>query len=99
VQASVVQIGQLVQNSHKMNGNGAKWKQLVDRAEADRQTQCKFLDRQVLFTGYFTCMQQHTKEMRDSFQSSSKELGQGDVFKQNKTNTERETETLKMSAA
>jgi hypothetical protein len=32
VQASIVQIGQLVQNSPKVNGNGAKWKQLADRA-------------------------------------------------------------------
>jgi hypothetical protein len=28
VGASMVQIGQLVQNSPKVNGNGAKWKQL-----------------------------------------------------------------------
>jgi hypothetical protein len=32
LQASVVQRGQLVQNLPKVNGNGAKWKQLADRA-------------------------------------------------------------------
>jgi hypothetical protein len=32
LQASVVQTGQLVQNLPKVNGNGAKWKQLADRA-------------------------------------------------------------------
>jgi hypothetical protein len=40
VRPSVDQIGQPVQNSHKMNGNGAKWKQLADTAEADRRTFC-----------------------------------------------------------
>jgi hypothetical protein len=44
VRASIVQIGQPVQNSPKVTGNGAKWKQLTDRAEADRHTLCKFLD-------------------------------------------------------
>jgi hypothetical protein len=36
LRVSVVQIGQLVQNSLKMNGIGAKCKQQAERAEADR---------------------------------------------------------------
>lgn len=52
VQTYIVQIGQLVQNSPKVNGNGAKHKQPVDRAEPDRWTFCKFLDGQVLFHMY-----------------------------------------------
>jgi hypothetical protein len=39
----IVRTGQLVQNSPKVNDNGAKWKQLTDRAEADRYTFCKLL--------------------------------------------------------
>jgi hypothetical protein len=36
-----------------VNGNDAKWKQLVDRAEANRHTLHKFLDGRTLFTGLF----------------------------------------------
>jgi hypothetical protein len=36
VLATIVQIGQHVQNSPKVNGNGAKLKQPAGRAEADR---------------------------------------------------------------
>jgi hypothetical protein len=53
VGASVLQIGQLVENTTKVTGNGAKWKQLADSAEADRHTLCNFLDEQKLFTGLF----------------------------------------------
>jgi hypothetical protein len=35
---SIVQIGQLVQKSPKVNGNDAKWTQLVDEAETDTHT-------------------------------------------------------------
>lgn len=38
LRASIVQLGQLVQNSPKVNGIAAKWKQLVDRVMADRRT-------------------------------------------------------------
>jgi hypothetical protein len=43
----------LFQNSPKANGNGAKWKQLAYRAEADMYILRKFLDGHVLFTGLF----------------------------------------------
>jgi hypothetical protein len=46
-------MGRLGQNSPIVIGNGAKWKQLADRAEADRHTLYKFIDGQVLFTGLF----------------------------------------------
>jgi hypothetical protein len=51
MQASIVQMGQIFQNYPKVNGNGAKWKQLADKAEADRHTHCKFLDGQAIFIG------------------------------------------------
>jgi hypothetical protein len=73
MRASIVQIGQLVQNSPKVNGNGARWKQLVDRAEADRHTLCQFLDPQALFTGLFHTYAPTYKEMGDSLQPSSME--------------------------
>jgi hypothetical protein len=78
--ASIVQIGQPVQNSPKVNGNGAKWKQLANRAEADRHTLCKFLDGQGLFTGICHIYAATYKEMRDGLQPSSIESGQEDVL-------------------
>jgi hypothetical protein len=79
MRAPVIQIAQLVQNSLKVNGNGAKWKQLSDRAEADRHILCKFLDGQALFVILFHTYAVTYKEMRDSLQPSRKESGQEDV--------------------
>jgi hypothetical protein len=77
--APIVKIGHLVQNSPKVNGNGAKWKQLADIAEADRHTLCKFLDAQALFTGLVHMYAATCKEMRDNLQPSNKVSGQKDV--------------------
>jgi hypothetical protein len=62
VRAAVVQMGQLVQKSPKMNGNGAKWKELADRAETERNALCKYMGGQVLFAGCCTFMQQYTRK-------------------------------------
>jgi hypothetical protein len=59
-----------------VNGNGTEWKQLSNRAEADRHNHHKFLDGHVLFTGIFHMYAATYKEMRDSFQWSSKESGE-----------------------
>jgi hypothetical protein len=52
---------------------------LTDRAEANRHTLCKFIDGQALFTDLFHMYAAVCKEMRDSLQLSSEELGQEDV--------------------
>jgi hypothetical protein len=75
VRSSIVQTGQLVQNSRKVNGNGAKWKQLADTAEADRHTLCKFLAGQALFNDLYHIYAATYKEIRSSLQPSSKESG------------------------
>jgi hypothetical protein len=64
---SIVQIGQLVQNSPNVNGNGAKWKQLADSPEADRHILCKFLDGQEPIMGLFHMYAATYKEMRTAF--------------------------------
>jgi hypothetical protein len=46
----LVTIGQLVLTSPHVNGNGAVWKQLTDRAEAKRGVLCNCLDGKALFT-------------------------------------------------
>jgi hypothetical protein len=44
-------IGQLIHISPAVNGNGALWKGLVAKAEAERTVLCKHLDGKALFTG------------------------------------------------
>jgi hypothetical protein len=68
VRASVVQIGQLVQNSPEMNKNCAKWEQLADKDDAYRHNLCKFLDGQELFTGLIShvCSSMHGNEGQPS---------------------------------
>jgi hypothetical protein len=93
VRTSIVQIGQLIQNSPKVNGNGAKRKQ-----QADRHNLCKFLDGQALFSSLFHMYAEIYKEMRDSLQPSSTESGQDDVS-QAEQNKRRKGDKLKMNAA
>jgi hypothetical protein len=58
---------------------GAKWRELADRYEADRHTLCKFLDWQLLFTGFFHMYAATYKEMNNSLKPSSKKSGQEDA--------------------
>jgi hypothetical protein len=44
VLAAVFQIRQILQNSLRRNGNGAKWNQLADRVKAETHPFCRFLD-------------------------------------------------------
>jgi hypothetical protein len=76
VRVSVVQIGQVVQNSPSVNGNGSKWEQLVDRVGANRHTLHKFLDGRASFTGLFHMYATTYKEMGESLQLSSMESEQ-----------------------
>jgi hypothetical protein len=88
VHASIVQRGQLVQNSPKVNGNEAQWKQPADRAEYDRYTLCQSLDSQALFTGLVHMYAVTYKEMRDGLKAWNRDK------KQNKANAERKKEAL-----
>jgi hypothetical protein len=92
VQASIVQIGQLVQNLPKVNGNGAKWKQLVDRAEADRHTFCKFLNGQMLYTSLFHTYAGAYREMRDSLGLGQEDASQAEQNKHQKKDRNSEAE-------
>jgi hypothetical protein len=73
VQAFIVQVGQLVQNSPKGNGNGAMCKQLADSSSSSSS----WMDKPYLLA-YFTCMQTY-REMGDRLQPSNMELGQEDA--------------------
>jgi hypothetical protein len=85
VRASIVQIRQRAENLPKANGNGTMWKQLADRAEADRHNLCKFLDGQALLVVLFHMYAATYKDTRDSLQLSSKEYHMKMFRKQKKT--------------
>jgi hypothetical protein len=83
-----------------MNGNGAQWKQQAGKAEARRHTHTasSWMDRRYL-PANFTRMQQHRRKRKTAFNPVARNRDKKILRKQNKTNTEREKETWKMSAA
>jgi hypothetical protein len=94
----IVQIRKLVQNSPKVSGNGAKGKQLAERADADKHTLYMFLDGQALFTGLFHMYATTYKELRGILQRSSEESREEDAAQaEQKINVERETKSVKTS--
>jgi hypothetical protein len=98
VRASVVQISKLVQNTTKVTGTGAKWKQLTYRAEADRHTLCKFLDGEALFSCLVHMYTTTHKETRTAFNRAAWNPDRKVFRKQNTTNAARETKTLERRA-
>jgi hypothetical protein len=59
-------IGQLIHISPLANGNGAVWKELVAKAEAERAVLCKHLDGKALFTAMLRLYAALHREMRES---------------------------------
>jgi hypothetical protein len=59
-------IGQRIHISAPVNGNGAVWKELIARAEAERAVLCKHLDGNALFTAMLRLYTAIHREMRDS---------------------------------
>jgi hypothetical protein len=51
IHSGLIIIGQLIHISPCVNGNGAQWKAIITRAEAERAVLCKHLEGQALFTG------------------------------------------------
>jgi hypothetical protein len=72
VHTALVTIGQQVQAAPRVNGNSGVWKQLADRAEAERRVLCKHLDGKALFTGMLRLYALTHREMRDSLLNTSK---------------------------
>jgi hypothetical protein len=66
IRTGLIKIGQLIQTSPQQNGNGATWKQLVDKAESEQNLLCKHLDRKVLFTGMLRLYTATHREMEES---------------------------------
>jgi hypothetical protein len=62
----LIKIWQLIQTSPQQNGNGAKWKRLVDKAENEKSVRCKHLDGKALFTGMLRLYTAIHREVEDS---------------------------------
>jgi hypothetical protein len=62
-------IGQLIHISPAVNRNGALWKGLVAKEEAERTVLCKHLDGKTLFTGILRLYAAIHREMKEMLQS------------------------------
>jgi hypothetical protein len=51
LQAGLVTIGQLIQSSPRVNGNGAAWKAIITKTESEMAVFCKHLEGKALFAG------------------------------------------------
>jgi hypothetical protein len=51
LQAGLVTRGELIQSSPRANGNGAAWKAIITKAEAERAVFCKHLEGKALYAG------------------------------------------------
>ncbi|XP_023721418.1 uncharacterized protein LOC111872095 [Cryptotermes secundus] len=59
-------IGQLIQTSPSINGNGAVWNKLISNSEAERTVLCKHLEGKTLFTAMLRLYAAIHREMRES---------------------------------
>jgi hypothetical protein len=66
-------IGQLIHTSPSVNGNGEVWKELINRAEAEKTVLCKYLDGKALFTSILRLCAAIHRDMRDSLLPEQKE--------------------------
>jgi hypothetical protein len=73
IHAGLITVGQLIHASPRVNGNGAAWKEIVTRAEAERAVLCKHLEGKALFTGLLRLYAITHREMRDSLQPEPEE--------------------------
>jgi hypothetical protein len=80
-----------------MNDNGAKWKQLANMAEAEKNILLKHLNGQALFTGMRRLYAALHMEMKGSLQLSGKKVGQHHI--RHKEYVERWIAALEMRAA
>jgi adenylate kinase len=66
VRMGLVKIGQLIQTSPQINGNGDTWKRLVEKAGTEKNILCKHLDGKALFTGMLRLYAAIPRELTES---------------------------------
>jgi hypothetical protein len=70
---ALLRIGQLIHISPAVNGNGAVWKELAAKAEAERTVLCKHLEGKALFTGILRLYAAIHRDMNETLQSEQVE--------------------------
>jgi hypothetical protein len=66
IQAGLITIGQLINDSPRENGNGTAWKEVITRAEAERAVLCKHLEGKALFAAILRLYATTHTELRGS---------------------------------
>lgn len=66
IQAGLITIGQLINDSPRGNGNGTAWREITTRAEAERAVLCKHLEGKALLTAILHLYATAHKELRDT---------------------------------
>jgi hypothetical protein len=66
IRSGLQTIGQLIRISPPANSDGVVWKDLVDKAEAERVVLCKHLGRKALFTAMLRLYAALHRELRDT---------------------------------
>jgi hypothetical protein len=85
IHTALVTIGRLIRTSPRVNGNGAVWKELAEKAEVERPVLCKHLDGKALYTAILRLSALTNREMRESWQDSEEEPAQrNEEFRQQK---------------
>jgi hypothetical protein len=64
--AGLLTIGQFIKTSPRVNGNGAVWKGILTRAEAENAVLCKHYEGKALFTGLIHLYAAALSELKSS---------------------------------
>jgi hypothetical protein len=79
IHSGLITIGKLIHISPLVNGNGAEWKPIITRAEAERAVLCKHLEGQALFIGMLRMYAAIHRDKRDSLKG---EEGPSEEFRE-----------------
>jgi hypothetical protein len=102
IHAGLVTIGQLIQDSPRVNGDGAAWKQAISKAEDERSVLVRHLEGKALFTALLHVYATTHKELRDSRQPERTEEEPTEEFREQrrrKRNPSDEQQTAPKKAA
>jgi hypothetical protein len=68
IQTGLIAIGQVINNSPRVNGKGDAWKEIITRAEAERMVLCKHQEGKPLFTAMLRLYAATHWELLDTLQ-------------------------------
>jgi hypothetical protein len=82
IHTGLITIGQLINISPSVNGNGASWKEITSRAEAERIVLCKHLEGKPLFTAMLRLYAATHRDLRDSLQPEQEQEEATEAFRE-----------------